>query len=426
MKMQEALLHYIWKHSFFDNTEYTADTGEKIKVLETGMHNHDGGPDFTNAKVMIDGTLWAGNVELHIKSSDWQNHGHHKNAAYDNVILHVVEIIDNTCISCSKRQIPSIKLRYNKKIERRYNELICREDLIGCSESLISLNMSLISFWLSALAIERLYSKTQNIQSTLATVQNNWEEAFYIHLARSFGLKINSVPFEMLAKSIPLKILAKHSNDFFQLEALLFGQAGFLEGEPEDEYQSHLASEYLHLKNKYQLKNIEVHVWKFLRLRPSNFPTIRIAEFCSLINNSKSLFSKILECTTVKEVHELFRYSVSGYWKNHYTFGKKSLQKDKFIGNRFIDSISVNVIIPFMFVYGDRKNIEELKDRAIRLLEEIAPENNNIIRKWKNYNIDPRHAADTQALLQLANEYCENKRCLECQIGNLILRKIKE
>jgi hypothetical protein len=271
-----------------------------------------------------------------------------------------------------------------------------------------------------------LYSKTQIIQNTLSTTQNSWEEAFYIHLARSFGLKINSLPFEMMAKSIPLKVLAKHSNNLSQLEALLFGQAGFLDGDPADEYQSKLQTEYLHLKNKYQLKNLEMHLWKFLRLRPSNFPTIRIAEFCSLINNSKSLFSKVLECMNSGQVYELFRYSVSSYWKNHYTFGKKSRQKDKSVGHRFIDSIIINVIIPFMFIYGDHKNIEELKDRAIRLLEEIAPENNNIIRKWKAYNIEARHAADTQALLQLANEYCGNKRCLECQIGNLILRKIKE
>jgi len=423
--MQEALLHYIWGNSLFDDIEYTADTGEKIKILKPGSHNHDGGPDFTNAKIFIDETLWAGNVEIHIKSSDWQNHGHHNDAAYDNVIIHIAENIDSTCISNSGRWIPSIQLNYNRQIEYKYNKLVNSLGLIGCSDSLGRLDRSLLTFWLSALAIERLYSKTLIIMNTLSNSGNSWEDAFYIHLARSFGLKINSVPFEMLAKSTPLKILLKHCNNLTRLEALIFGQAGFLDGKPVDSYHSLLQKEYRFLKNKYSLKSIEVYLWKFLRLRPFNFPTIRLAEFSSLIFNSKNLFSVTLDCQNSNQLYEIFRYQVSDYWKNHYTFGNASMEKEKFVGHQTIDSIIINVIIPFMFIYGGQKNNQELKERAIRLLEEIVPENNNIIRKWKAFNIEPRHAADSQALLQLSLEYCAKKKCLDCQIGNLILRKIQ-
>jgi hypothetical protein len=424
-KMQEALLHYIWGQSLLEDTEYIADTGEKIKIIEPGKQNHDGGPDFTNAKIRIDGTLWAGNVEIHIKSSDWQNHGHQNDAAYDNVILHIAENFDNKCFSHSQRRIPTIRLNFSREIEYKYNKLVNSLGLISCSDSLAGLDRSLLSFWYSALAIERLYSKTRIIMNTLSKSGNSWEDAFYIHLARGFGLKINSVPFELMAKSTPLKILLKLSNNLTRLEALLFGQAGFLNCKPVDSYQALLQTEYKFLRNKYRLKNIEVHLWKFLRLRPYNFPTIRLAEFSSLLYNSRNLFSVMLECQNLNQVYEILRYQVSDYWKIHYTFGKESKKKEKFVGPQTIDSIIINVIIPFMFIYGGQKNNEELKDRSVRLLEEIAPENNNIIRKWKTFNIVARHAADSQALLQLTLEYCTKKRCLDCQIGNLILRKIQ-
>jgi hypothetical protein len=424
--MQEALLHYIWEQSLFDNTVYTADTGERVKILETGRHNFDGGPDFTNARVAIEGTVWAGNVEIHVKSSDWQNHGHHHNAAYDNVILHVTENTDGVCVTNSGRRIPTIRLIYDRRLEPEYNKLVNYDGLISCADSLGLLNRSILFFWFSALAIERLCSKTQLILNTLSNMQNSWEDAFYVHLARAFGLKVNSVPFEMLAKSLPLKTIAKHSDNQNQLEALMFGQAGFLDSEPADAYHSMLQGEYRFLKNKYRLKSLEVHLWKFFRLRPSNFPTIRLAEFCSLINNAKNLFSIVLECKSTCELYQIFRYRVSDYWKNHYTFGKESQQNEKFVGHQTIDSVIINVVIPFMFIYGGQKNKEELKDRAVRMLEEIRPEDNSIVRKWRAFNIEFKNAADTQAILQLSLEYCGKKKCLNCQIGNLILSKIQD
>jgi hypothetical protein len=424
--MQEALLHYIWQHSLFENEEYIADTGEKINILATGTHNRDGGPDFTNAKIVIDGMKWAGNVEIHGKSSEWKNHGHHRNAAYDNVILHVVENVNTICTGRSGRRIPCIKLKFDQRIKDKYHELLNREELIRCSDFLNKIDPSLITFWLSALAVERLCSKTRQVQNIFKTTQGSWEETFYIHVAQSFGLKINSLPFELLAKATPLKVLAKHRKTQFQLESLLFGQAGFLENGTVDEYKSKLKEEYQFLKKKYKLKNIEPHLWKFLRLRPSNFPTIRIAEFCSIIYDSKGLFSMVLECTNAQQIRELINCNVSDYWKKHYTFGKVSQYKNKSLGQSSVNAIIINTIIPFMFIYGDYKNKEEMKDRAIRLLEQLPPENNKITKKWTIYNIKARHAAESQALLQLTNIYCRYKKCLECQIGNLVLRRTEQ
>lgn len=421
--MQEALLQYIWRNSYFDNKEYLADTNEKIIVLHPGTLNHDGGPDFTNAKIRIDGTIWVGNVEIHLRSSDWERHKHNTNPSYNNVILHVAQNLDSECFNSSNRKIPSISIIPDAGIIEKYQSMINNEDLISCSISLPTLDKSLIKFWLSSLAIERLQEKTKSIIYLLRITNNNWEEAFYIAIAKSFGLKVNEVPFEILAKSTPLKIISKSINNLYQIEALLFGQAGFLEDNFKDEYPRQLKKEYAFLKKKFQLKAMDKHLWKFLRLRPSNFPTIRIAEFSSLLYNSRNLFSKTLQCDNPLEIYDLYSSRASEYWTNHYTFGNESPTKLKSIGRKTIDSIVVNTIVPFVFVYADYKNMEEYKAKIINLLEQIHPENNRIIKIWNKLEVRCRHAADSQALLQLTNCYCSRKRCLECQIGNLILKQ---
>lgn len=420
--MQEALLHYIWKNSLFESRDYLADTGEKISIVDPGKHNTDSGPDFANAKVKINDTLWAGNVEIHKKTSDWNQHQHQKNAAYDNVILHASLQNDKACINSQGRRIPCIEISFDPKIEHQYSYLINRDTMIPCHEFLPALHTSLITFWLSALTIERLSVKTDYILKLLKLTKNNWEETYYINLARSFGLKINAVPFELLAKVTPLKTIIKHCHSKFELEALFFGQAGFLQEPLLDEYHSSLHKEYIYLKKKYSLNGIESHLWKYLRLRPSNFPTIRIAEFCSLMHKSKRLFSITMKSKTIGELLETYSCSVSDYWKNHYKFGKETEKKNKTLGLNTRMSLIINTIVPFMFIYGDHKNNGQLKEKAIRLLELIPPEVNRIINKWSEYKIKCRHAGDSQALLQLTNEYCNRKRCLECQIGNLILR----
>ncbi|MBN1597954.1 MAG: DUF2851 family protein [Bacteroidales bacterium] len=421
--MQEAFLHFIWKNSLFENTEYPASNKEKIKILNTGEHNCNSGPDFTHAKILIDNTKWAGNVEIHKNASDWNNHNHHKNDAYNNVILHVVEKDDCKCFTNSGRLIPTIKLKYPESIYKKFNKLVNSFELISCSSELSSLNHSLISFWLSSLAIERLQSKINVVKELLKLTKNSWEDAFYIHLLKSYGLKVNSVPFEMLARVTPLKILEKHSSSLFQLEAILFGQAGMLNTRPVDNYHSKLKKEYQYLKTKYGLKPLEQHIWKFMRLRPSNFPTIRISQFCNLIHISEHLFSKTMECENVDELIKLYSFKVSEYWKSHYTFGKISGIQNKSIGKSSVHLLIINTIIPFMFVYASIKSIPELKERAVRLLEDLPAENNSVVRRWKELGIIPRHTADSQAILQLTIEYCKSKKCLDCQIGNLLLKR---
>lgn len=422
--MQEALLHYIWKNSLCEKNEYIADTGEKITIVDPGLPNSDGGPDFINAKIKINETLWAGNVEIHKSSSEWLHHKHQHNAAYDNVILHAALKNDRVCINSKGRRIPSIQITFNRKIEQRYNHLIADDTLIPCHKSLPGLDTSIISFWFSALAIERLSVKTESVHKLLKLTKNNWEETYYIHLAKSFGLKINQLPFELLVRATPLKIAGKHSRNLFELEALFFGQAGFL-NKPlhNDVYHNSLLKEYLFLQKKYSLKSIEPHLWKYLRLRPSNFPTIRIAQFCSLIHKSKRLFSITMESDSIEQLLETYQCSVSDYWKIHYKFGKKAEYKNKSLGLQTRMSLIINTIVPFMFIYGEHKNIQQLKEKAVHLLETIPPEVNNITKRWSDYNIRCRHAGDSQALLQLTNEYCSHKQCLHCQIGNLVLRK---
>jgi len=421
--MQEALLQYMWKHSFFENKEYLADTNEKIIILNPGTQNHDSGPDFINAKMRIDGTIWVGNVEIHMKSSDWKAHKHNTNPAYDNVILHIAQNIDAGCFNTINRRIPCISLIPDNKITERYYQLIKEEELIRCFKSIKRLDKSLLSFWLSSLVIERLQNKTDTIKNVLKFAKNNWEEAFYIAIVKNLGLKVNALPFEMLAKTVPLKILTKLRNNTFQIEALLFGQAGFLTISCRDEYFLNLKKEYDYLKRKFQLKGIKMHLWKFLRLRPSNFPTLRIAEFSSLLSGSGNLFSKTLACENPEQIRTLYRSKTSTYWDTHYTFGDESEYKIKSMGDKTIDSMIINTIIPFMFVYAEVKNNDRYKVKALRFLEQIKPENNKIIKIWNKLDVKCRHAADSQALLQLANFYCEKKRCLECQIGHLVLKK---
>jgi hypothetical protein len=407
--MQESLLQYIWKNSLFQQHKYNADTGESVDIIDPGVHNSDGGPDFTNARVEIDGTTWAGNIEIHIP-------------AYNNVILHVFTHTDRECFNSMGRQVPGIELQFDRGIEKRYRELIASRANIPCHNSLYKLNRALISFWLSALTIERLRLKISAIKELLEFTRNSWEEAFYIYVAHSFGLKINTLPFELVAKSIPLKILALHAKNQKQLEALLFGQAGFLEEVPRDEYQGNLKKEYLYLQAKYKLKPIKKHLWKFLRLRPKNFPTIRLAQFASLINRSKHLFSRTIECEEPGQLVRIYNCHVSEYWKNHYTFGKISEYSEKVLGKSTINSIIINTIIPFMFIFGEHKDNEAIKEKAILLLEKIPSEKNNITRTWASHAIHCRSAAESQALIELTTGYCHYKRCIDCQIGHLILK----
>ncbi len=419
--MQEALLHYIWKNALFESKKYSADTGELIKIIEPGQHNRDGGPDFTNARIEIDGTVWAGNIEIHKLASDWYNHNHNSDRNYDNVILHVVTDNNRECYNSLGRQIPCITIASDKIIESRYNELLLSKNAIPCSKSVNNTDPLRRSLWLHALTIERLEKKSNYFHELLSFTKNSWEDALFIHMARSFGLKINALPFELLAKSVSLKILYSQPDNPMRTEAILFGQAGFLEGNPKDEYQQVLKHEYNYHRKKYHLSPIDNHLWKFLRLRPLNFPTIRIAQLSNLLTRKSNLLSQTLDCTRIEELYSIYFCSVSDYWKNHYTFGNISANRTKDIGINTLNIVIINTIVPLMFVYGTMKNRNDLKEKAIQFLGQIPSEKNHITKLWKKLNFVPENAAKSQAIIELTESYCSEKRCLDCQIGHLLL-----
>jgi hypothetical protein len=420
--MKEEFLQFIWKHALFTKTELKTTDGRAVEIISCGQPNTDSGPDFFNAKVRIDETTWAGNIEIHQKSSHWYLHKHDIDAAFDNVILHVVEQHDKP-VWIKNHELPTLIITYPAEILQNYEELLRSEKWIACEELFQKYDPFLIRFWFSSLMIERLQSKTDDIITILKQNQNNWNETFYQLLARNFGMKTNSLPFELLAKSLPLQILSKHKNDLFQTEALLFGQSGLLnETLLGDDYYLSLRKEYSFLYKKYNLSGIESHLWKFMRLRPVNFPTIRIAQLAMLIHHSSALFSRILETENMDELRKLFSVKASEYWDTHYRFNKISEDNHpKVLGETAFENLVINTIVPLLFVYGDQHLDQKMKDRALLLLENLAPESNQIIKKWHELGIESRSAFETQALLQLKNRYCDCKKCLNCQLGAKII-----
>ncbi len=423
--MTEEFLYYIWRYRLFDNNGLSFNE-EVVKVLATGQLNRDGGPDFFNAKIKIGDTIWAGNVEIHVDSSDWYKHGHHNDKSYDNVILHVVYNNDVVISGKNDKIIPFIELKENfdEKLYHKYKAFMNNKNYVPCETLIRSVESIYINSWLERVLVERLEKKSEVIRKILNNNKHNWELTFYQLLARNFGFKVNAEPFELLAKSLPLNYLARHKSSLLQIEALLFGQAGLLIGKFKDDYPRELKNEYNFLKNKLSLIPIEGHLWKFLRLRPSNFPTIRIAQFANLIHRSSSLFSKIINSNNIESIKNLFELSTSEYWHNHYIFDKVSFKREKKIGKNTIDLIVINTIIIFIFVYGEEKIIEDFKTRALNFLEQIPGEKNSIINRWNQIGMDVSTAFNTQALLELKQSYCDKKRCLNCRIGNYLLRDI--
>ena len=422
--MTEEFLHYIWKFRLFDAKSLITSLGEKIKIFKPGEHNIDAGPDFFNAQIKIENTLWAGNVEIHIKSSDWKKHRHEEDKSYDNIILHVVYEADKNIFRRNGEVIPTLELKnlFSPTIYKKYLQFKSSKDWVPCEKQISKVDRFIVNNWLGRLVVERLERKSLSITQSLKLNKNNWEETFYQQIARNFGFKVNAEPFELLAKSISNKTLAKHKNSLLQIEAMLFGQAGMLEKEFKDSYPQLLQKEYAFLKQKFNLKPLDRHLWKFLRFRPSNFPTIRISQFSNLVYKSSHLFSKILETEHLKELKLLLDVEVSEYWRNHYVFDKSSVKKNKDMGGSSIDVIIVNTVIPFLFVYGKQKGEEMYSERAITFLENMEGEKNSVINQWEDLLMPVSKAFNTQALLQLKNEYCSKKRCVDCQIGNYLIK----
>lgn len=420
--MKEEFLQFIWKHGLFIKNDLRTTDGKTIEVISTGQPNSDSGPDFFNARIRINETTWAGNIEIHQKSSDWYLHKHDTDAAYNNVILHVVELHDKP-VRIKNQEVPTVKINYPDSILKNYEQLLRSEQWIPCEEKLNEVDPFVLRFWFSSLMTSRLQAKTGDILAILKQNKNNWNETFYQLLARNFGMKTNALPFELLAKSLPLPVLSKHKNNLFQIEALFFGQSGLLnESLLGDDYFLSLRKEYSYLYKKYGLSAIESHLWKFMRLRPINFPTIRIAQLAMLIHHSSALFSRILESDKPEQLQKLFEVQASEYWDTHYRFNKPSEEsKPKTLGKTAFNNLVINTISPLLFVYGDQHQNQEMKDRAMSLLEKLEPESNQIIRKWNELGIESISAFETQALLQLKNNYCNYKKCLNCQLGAKII-----
>lgn len=422
--MPEEFLQYIWQHRLFDSSHLKTTHGEAVRIIDPGKLNPDSGPDFFNARVKIGRTLWAGNVEIHRKASDWLQHNHHNDNAYKNVILHVVEINDLPELNREQEiPIPTIEITFPEVLQQNYQRLLNARTWIACQDQFHRVNPVVLQLAYNRLMIERLEHKTMEIKQVLQQNQNDWNESFYQFLARSFGFKINALPFQLLAQAIPLKILQKHRNRLFQIEALLFGTAGLLNSQLlGDDYFLHLRQEYSFLYHKYQLKPIEQHLWKFMRLRPANFPTIRIAQLAALIHKTENLFSKLTECTSIEQMKSLFAVKPSSYWRKHYNFNKATPgSSSRKLGETAMNLILINIAIPFLFVYGENQNKPELQDKVLDFLDQLPAEENSIITKWQKLGLNPRSAFESQALLQLKNNHCEQKKCLYCPVGSKLL-----
>ncbi len=421
--MKEDLLHYVWQYGLFASKPLKTTSGENIEIIDCGKKNEDAGPDFFNAKIRIGKTLWAGNVEIHISSTDWNHHNHHKDNAYNSVILHVVGKANGNVYRQSGEEIPQLELTIREDIKERHELLLASKEWIRCESLWNQLPTDFFKLHLNKLLNERSIRKTDAILKHLAQNNNNWEETFYIFLAKNFGMNTNSLPFEMLAKSLPLSFLGKHKNDPAQIEALLFGQAGLLKGTPSDEYLQLLLKEYAFLRQKFSLSPIDPSLWKLSKMHPANFPQIRIAQFAALIHYSNKLFSQLLETDDISKLRSYFSYEPSAYWETHYSFEEVSPKRKKVMGTESIDILLINTVIPFLFAFSIKKDMPEILERAYGLLEKIAPEQNSIIKRWKDLGVNAESAYETQALLELKKQYCEEKKCLQCGIGFRLLSK---
>ena len=426
MLFPEDFLHYVWKFRLFERLDLKTTAGEALEIFAVGIHNKDSGPDFQNARLRIGDTIWAGNVEVHISSSDWHKHNHTDDNAYGNVILHVVYRDDEPLIMPNGRPVSTLVLenRIPGDLYNRYHQLIFGKQTIIPCEAAIGLVDSITLYnWFTRILVERLEKRAETVAAALQLNRGDWEETFYQFLAANFGFKINALPFEMLAKSLPQSILGKHKNNAMQIEALVFGQAGFLTDALTGDYPRKLKNEYDFLKAKYNLTPIDNHLWKFMRLRPQNFPTIRLPQFAALIVNSNHLFSKILEIKDVKVLRSLFTdVKVNIYWETHFRFDVESAPSAKNLGQASADILLLNTLALFLFSYGKHMQQPYFINRALTLLEHLPNENNKIIEDFDNLGVKIKTAFESQALLELKNNYCNYKKCLECGVGNKILK----
>ena len=426
--MKEEFLHFIWRFQLFDHTVLKTTEGANIQIIKPGILNTDAGPDFANAKLLISELTWAGSVEVHVKSSDWDRHAHSSDSNYENVILHLVWEDDNPVRRADGQKIPTLELKnlISDQLLLKYKQLMLNEGGIPCESLFENIDELKKMMTVESMAIKRMERKAKDVLSIYAKTVNDWDETAYRLLLKYLGFKLNNAAFETLAERVPFKLARKYATNVFQLEALYFGVSGLLHEENKDldEYTEKLYKEFNYLKAKHQL---EEHImnptsWKFMRTRPANFPTIRLAQLVSFVAQSRPLFSAFTEIENLSELLDIFKLEPSAYWTEHYVFGKKTEKKGGAIGQNSQLTLIVNVVVPILIAYGQSIDNQTYKDRAIRFIEEIPAEKNSIISYWKSLGLKAKTMLDSQGEIELYNEFCNKKACLQCGIGLSIIK----
>lgn len=420
--MNEKLLQYIWQYRYFNQSELCLTSGERLQIIFAGVPNQNQGPDFLDARIKIENTQWVGHVEIHLLASDWYKHVHDEDRNYVNVILHVV--MENDC-SMKDDKIPMLVLsqRIPRLLLAKCEEWMNSQTFIPCANTVSQVDQLVWESWKNRMVRERLDRRAAELLKLLKQNNFHWEQIFWWKIAANFGFRVNASAFESIAKTLSLNLLARHKNQLIQLESLLLGQAGLLNRKFSEAYPQMLKKEFHFLKKKYQLKPVfdAIH---FLRMRPGNFPTIRLAQLAVLIHRSTHLFSVIREINDLPSLRSLLNVCANDYWNRHYRFDEESVFLIKSLGSQMIDNLLINTIVPVLYSYGWFHKNDELQERALNWMVEIPAENNSIIEKWKALGIGIGTAMSSQALLELKTHYCDNRKCMGCSIGNAILKKL--
>lgn len=420
--MKEEFLYYLWENRLLSHQLLTT-SGLPVEIVNPGCRNLNSGPDYLEAKIRIDGQLWAGHVEIHVKTSDWNRHGHQHDSAYNNVVLHVVYENDTTV-----NGIPVLVLKghFDASLQYRYEKILASRQWIACERHLSEVQPFSVNVWLERMAIERLQEKAKKAEKILSASHFDWENTLYRLILRYFGMKVNNEAFETLASLLPFKTLMKHADQPTQLEAMLLGCAGLLEIESAEDYPLLLQREFDAMRSKFNLLTMPVERWKFMRMRPVNFPTVRLAQLAQMIHRNGCLFSKVKEAENVKDVKALFDVSASAYWDTHFRFSVTGPSKPKHLGEGTADVLIINAVIPLLFCHGRFHKDQSYCEKALRFLEETSAEDNTIVRHFASIGITARNAMQSQAILYLYHHYCRQKQCLKCSIGNILLQSNKD
>lgn len=427
MNFPEEFLHFIWQFRLYEYKNLVTAAGETVEVLQQGSLNKNAGPDFSNAKLIISKTTWVGNVEVHLKSSDWLLHQHQHDEAYENVILHVVLEDDKPIYRKDGTAIPTLVMKglFSETLFDKYLGMINSTNDFPCQKQIATVDQFIIDGFLTRVLVERLTEKSVAVYEKLAQLKGDWDETFYHFMAKNFGFKVNALPMEMLAQSLPQTIFAKHKDQPLQIEALLFGQAGFLNQTFVDEYPNALKKEYAFLQKKYNLTSIDISLWKFMRMRPQNFATLRLAQFAGLISVSNHLFSKVLTTKDYRNSAVLFEnLPVNPFWQTHYHFNKTATNVSLQLGKKSIDNVLINTLCLFLFAYGKAMKQENYVTRALYILEHLSAEQNAVVEQFINAEVSVKNAFSSQAILQLKKCYCNEKKCLNCGIGIKLLKNV--